>query len=179
MERDLIVRQMTQNELRQIMDASFPIVYRFFATHSLKEEGQVIVGETAGRVVGFAKLLDFYVGGKKYGCILWIAVNPSFRRKGIAATLTNSGIQRLKQHGSNAVFASTQRKNVAALSVLSLQGFRRMGFLGLWRLFGWRVFKFYREIWLAPGEVVLIHDNIKTSKETQTNAVLNSGLKYL
>lgn len=160
MESALIVRQMAQNDLdqlKQIIDASFPIVYRFFATHSLQDEGQVIVGEIAGRVVGFAKLIDFDVGGKKFGCILWIAVHPSFRRKGIAASITKGGIQRLMKDGSNAVFASTQRRNVAALSVLSIQGFRRMGFLALWRLFGWRVFKFYNEIWLAPGEIVLMH----------------------
>ncbi len=74
-------------------------------------------------VVGFAKLIDFQIGGKKYGCILWIAVHPNFRRKGIAAKLTNSATQQLKQDGAEAVFASTQRRNVAALSVLSLAGF--------------------------------------------------------
>ncbi len=156
-----IVRQMTGsdlNQLKQIIDASFPMFYRFFANRSLHEEGQVIVGESAGRIVGFAKLIDFYVGGKKYGCILWIAVHPSFRRKSIAATITSRGIQRLKQDGSNAVFASTDRRNFAALAVLSLQGFRRIGFLVLLRLFGWRVFEFYSDIWLAPGEVVLMHD---------------------
>jgi len=146
------------NQLKQVVDVSFPIVYRFFAFHSLKEEGQVIVGEAEGRVVGFAKLIEFHIENKKYGCILWIAVHPSFRRKGIAATITNSGIQYLKGEGTKAVFASTQRRNVAALSVLRLQGFRRMGFLALWRFFGRRVFEFYRDIWLAPGEVVLMRD---------------------
>ena len=33
-----------------------------------------------------------------------------------------------------------------------------MGFLGLWRVFGWRVFSFYSDIWFAPGEIVLMHD---------------------
>jgi ribosomal protein S18 acetylase RimI-like enzyme len=109
-------------------------------------------------VVGFARLINFYIGGKKYGCILWIAVHPGFRRKGIAGSITSNGIQLLRQDGSHAVFASTQRRNVGALSVLSLQGFRRMSFLGLWRLFGWQFFKFYSEIWLTPGEIVLIHN---------------------
>jgi ribosomal protein S18 acetylase RimI-like enzyme len=146
------------NQVNQIIDLSFPIFYRFFAVHSLHEEGQVIIGEIAGRVVGFAKLINFYIGGKKYGCILWIAVHPSFRRKGIAGSITSNGIQRLKQEGSNAVFASTARRNVVALSVLSLQGFRRMSFFGLRRFFGWQVFKFYSDIWLAPGEIVLMHN---------------------
>ena len=72
---------MTQNDLnqlRKIIDSSFPIIYRFFAIHSLQEEGQVIVGEIAGRIVGFAKLIDFYVGGKKYGCITVDCSSPKF-----------------------------------------------------------------------------------------------------
>ena len=161
METHLIVRQMTENDanqVKQVIDLSFPRFYRFFASHSLHEEGQVLVAEIAGRVVGFAKLMEFLIGGKKYSCILWIAVHPSFRRKHIAAALTNNATQILKQEGARAVFASTQRRNVGALSVLSLQGFRRIGFLGLRRLFGWRVFEFFRDIWFAPGEVVLMHD---------------------
>jgi len=70
---------------------------------------------------------------------LWIAVHPSFRRKGIAASLAHNAAQKLKQEGSMEVFALTQRRNVADLSVLSLQGFRRMVFLGLRRLFGWGI----------------------------------------
>lgn len=160
MEADLTIRKMTQNDekqVKQIIDQSFPKFYRFFAAHSLTEEGQVLVCEVQTTVAGFAKLIDFLIIGKKYSCILWIAVRPSFRRKGIAAKLTNNAVQRLKKNGTKAVFASTQRKNVAALTVLVQQGFRRMGFLDLWRLFGWRVFEFYRSIWFAPGEIVLMN----------------------
>ena len=161
MNADLIVRQMAQSDLtqvKQVIDMSFPRFYRYFSFHSIQEEGQVLVAELQGTIVGFAKLIDFKIGVKKYGCIFWIAVHPSFRRKGIAAKLTNSATQQLKQDGTEAVFASTQRRNVAALSVLILEGFRRMGFVGLWRLFGWRIFQFYSAIWFAPNEVVLMYD---------------------
>ena len=161
MSTDIAVRQINQNDLpliKQVIDVSFPRFYRYFAFHSIEEEGQVLVSEVEGRVVGFAKLIDFHVGGKKYSCILWIAVHPSFRRRGIATKLTNAATQQLNQNGANAVFASTYNRNAAALSVLSLQGFERIGFLGLRRLFGWRVFQFYVAIWFAPGEVVLMHD---------------------
>jgi ribosomal protein S18 acetylase RimI-like enzyme len=157
---DLFVRQMTQNDLsqvKQVIDRSFPRFYRYFAFHST-EEGQVLVTEVERRVVGFVKLIDFSIGGKMYSCILWIAVHPSFRRKGIAANLTNVATQQLKQKVANAVFASTQRRNIAAFSVLTIQGFKRIGFLGLRRLFGWRVFEFFSSIWFAPGEVVLMHE---------------------
>jgi len=158
---DLIVRLMAQSDLRQVkqvIDMSFPRFYRYFSFHSVEEEGQVLVAELEGIIVGFAKLIDFKIDVKKYGCILWIAVYPSFRRKGIAVKLTNAATQQLKQDGAEAVFASTQRKNFGALLVLRLEGFRRMGFVSLWRLFGWRVFQFYSAIWFAPYEVVLMHD---------------------
>jgi ribosomal protein S18 acetylase RimI-like enzyme len=156
----LTVREMTSKDrfrIKQIIDSSFSRFMGFFANLSVDEEGQVLVAETKGKVVGFTKLIEFNVGSSKYGCILWIAVDPQHRRKGVASELTKEGIQRLKKCGAEAVFASTQRRNRAALRALGGQGFRRIGFLGLQRLFSWRIFEFYRDIWLAPGEVVLVH----------------------
>ena len=161
MASEFAIRQMTQEDLpqvQQIISQSFGRIFQFFANHSVQEEGQVLVSEKQGRILGFAKLIEFQVGDAKYGCILWIAIHPEFRRKGVASALTAEGTRRLKQDGGNAVFASTQRRNLGALSVLRLQGFRKMGFRELWRLFGWRIFEFYRDIWLAPGEIVLMHD---------------------
>ena len=161
MNSEFAIRQIVPSDtdrVKQIIDLSFPRFFRFFATHSLHEEGEVLVSETEGLVVGFAKLINFHVGGGKFGCILWLAVHPQFRRKGIASALVNAGTTRLKDDGARAVFASVQRRNVASLAVFSRQCFRKKGFLGLWRLFGWRVFKFYSDIWFAPGEIVLMHD---------------------
>lgn len=146
-------------KLKEIIDLSFPRFFRFFASHSIdSEEGKVLVSESQGAVVGFAKLIEFKVGSDKYGCVLWLAVHPEHRKKGIASALVKAGTENLSHDGAEAVFASTQRRNSAALATLGKVGFKRIGFLGLWRLFGWRVFSFYREIWYAPGEIVLIYD---------------------
>ena len=154
------IRQATINDrakLKEIVDLSFPRFFRFFANHSLdSEEGKTLVSEEQGAAVGFAKLIEFHVGGDKYGCILWLAVHPEHRRKGIASMLVKAGIETLKHDGAGAVFASVQRRNEASLATFSKEGFWRMGFLGLWRVFGWRVFSFYGDIWFAPGEVVLM-----------------------
>ena len=147
------------DRLREIAVLSFSRFMGFFAVHSLlSEDGQVLVSEAKGTVVGFAKLIEFNVGIDKFGCILWLAVHPQFRRKGVASALVNAGTTRLKDDGARAVFASLQRRNVASLAVFSRQCFRKMGFLGLWRLFSCRMFKFYSDIWFAPGEIVLMHD---------------------
>ena len=145
--------------LRQIVALSFSTFMGLFTAHSLlSEEGQVLVADLQGNAIGFAKLIEFSVGGRKYGCLLWIAVHPEFRRKGVASALTAEVIGRLKRGGAETVFASSQRRKTSALITLERNGFRRVGFLELSRLFGWRVFEFYRDIWLAPGEVVLMHD---------------------
>jgi len=158
----LSIRQMSPSDasrLREIVALSFSSFMGFFAVHSLlSEEGQVLVAESEATVVGFVKLIEFPVGEAKFACVLWIAVHPDFRRMGVASALTNEAIKRLKREGAKAVFASTQRRNIDAQNVLTRHGFRRMGFLDLWRIFRGRVFQFYSDIWLAPGEIVLMHD---------------------
>ena len=156
------IRPMVPNDacrLKEIIDLSFSPFVRFFAINSVLEESQVLVTETQEAiVVGFAKLIQFQIRGANFGCILWIAVHPQFRRRGIAASLVNTGVENLKNAGATAIFASIRRRNLASLTVFGKQGFRKMGFLELWRLFGSQIFNLYREIWLAPGEVVLMHD---------------------
>ncbi len=81
-------------KLKEIIDLSFPRFFRYFANHSVtSEEGKVLVSETQGIISGFAKLIEFNIGSQKYGCILWIAVHPSYRRQGIAFNLTNVGTE--------------------------------------------------------------------------------------
>jgi ribosomal protein S18 acetylase RimI-like enzyme len=158
---DVSVRHAVTSDTRpikDIIDLSFSRFFRFFASHSVgSEEGQVIVAESNSGIAGFAKLIEFHVGGVKYGCILWIAVHPAQRRRGIALKLANRGIELLKETGARAVFASTQRTNHASQRALAKAGFMRIGFLGLWRMFGWRLFGFYGGIWYAPNEIVFMH----------------------
>jgi ribosomal protein S18 acetylase RimI-like enzyme len=155
------LRQATKKDnakLKEIIDLSFPRFFRYFANHSVtSKDGKVLISETQGIMAGFAKLIEFNIGSQKHGCILWIAVHPSYRRRGIALNLTYLGTETLKKDGVKAVFASTQRSNRAAKATLGKAGFVQRGFFGLWRVFGWRVFSFYREIWYAPGEIVFMH----------------------
>jgi ribosomal protein S18 acetylase RimI-like enzyme len=157
------IRQGTPDDyakLKEIIDLSFPMFFRYFANHSVtSDNGKVLVSEDHGVISGFVKLIQFNLNLQKYGCILWIAVHPSCRCKGIASNLTNAGIDYLKNYGAQVVFASTQIRNNAAQATLCKAFFRRVGFLGLWSIFSWRVFSFYSDIWYAPGEVVFIRNS--------------------
>ncbi len=143
--------------LKEIINLSFPRFFRFFASRSVdSDDGTVVVAEEMGKVVGLATLTNFFVEGKKYGCILWLAVHPTNRRQGIASTLVSDGVTYLKNRGAVAIFASAQRSNKASLGTFAKIGFKKKGAADLWKLFGWRVFRFYGGIWYAPGEVVLM-----------------------
>jgi len=144
--------------LKEIIDLSFPRFFRFFAANSVdSEDGKFLVSEFGGVVVGFAKLTEFSIDRHKYGCILWLAVHPNQRRKGVASALVQAGVEELKRDGAEAVFASVQRRNMASLATFGRDGFERVGFVSLWRRFGWRTFQFYSDIWFAPGEIVQMH----------------------
>ena len=144
-------------KLKEIINLSFPRFYRYFAWHSASDpDALVLVAPVEGKVAGFTKLIEFNIDAAKYGCILWIAVNPTHRHRGVALSLTEKSIDCLRSRGARAVFASTQRHNSGALATLGKAGFRQIGFMGLWHLFGWRIFRFYGDIWFAPGEVVLV-----------------------
>ncbi len=149
--------------VNEIIDVSFPRFFRFFAERSVdSEEGKVLVAEEHGSVVGFAKLIDFHIASKKYGCILWLAVRPNHRRRGFASMLVEAGFGELKRAGAAAIFASVQRQNKASLGVFAKNGFRRTGFVNLWRAFGWRTFQLWADIWYAPSEVILMRFDEKT-----------------
>ena len=144
-------------QIKEIIDLSFPRFFRYFAAQSVSDFTEpTFVSQQNGDILGFVKLIQFQISANKYGCILWIAVHPKHRQKGIALTLTNMGTAWLMDRGSTAVFASTQRRNQAALATLSKAGFVPCRFGGLWQMFGWRVFELFKDIWLAPSEVILV-----------------------
>ncbi len=147
-----------QLKIKEIIDLSFPRFFRYFASHSVNSQnGKVIVNETEGTVAGFAKLTEFTIAGDQFGCILWLATHPSFRQKGVATQLVKAGRDQLRHQGAKAVFASAHHSNVGSLATFAGAGFRRIGFWGLWRFFGWRVLCFYCKIWFVAGEVVLMY----------------------
>lgn len=143
--------------VKEIIDLSFERFYRYFASRSIdSKEGKLLVAEHDGVVVGFARLVEFRVSNAKYGCILWLAVHPSWRRKGIATGLVDAGFGDLKRKASEAVFASVRRTNKASLATFRKEGFEQMGFVALWRLFSWRILQFYSDIWSVPTEIVFM-----------------------
>ena len=160
MNGEYTIRQMESkdiNSLNQVTYSSFPKFFQYIATHKQYSKGQVLVSDTQGTAVGYIKLVEFQMENDKFGFIPGLAVHSHFRRKGIATSLVNTATQQLKQDGAKAVFATAHLANNASLTVFCLQGFKKMNFLSLRHLFGWRIFKVYNGVWYTPGEIVLMN----------------------
>jgi predicted N-acetyltransferase YhbS len=105
----LVIRQAEKRDIdsvKEIIDLSFPRFFRFFASNSVdSEEGKTLVAEEGAVIAGFAKLIDFDVAGKKFGCVLWFAVHPKHRREGVASALVGASVGDLRNRGAESVFA--------------------------------------------------------------------------
>ena len=160
MDEKLIIRQATKEDLFKITEIthnSFPWFLRCFAIHSLlSNKGSVIVGKKKKSIVGYAKLIVFQIKGNKYGCILWLAVDPSFQRRGFASQLVEAGTNILQESGVKSVFACIQRRNKASLSTFIKKGYVPLNFNSILFMFGSCIIIFYNAIWFAPGEIVMI-----------------------
>ncbi len=145
--------------VKEICRLSFGPVYRYFPIQSLTSEGPVLVCETNNVVAGFAKMVQSQIGEHKVGDILWLAVRLEFRRKNVGSTLIKAATSYFEKQGVRYVYASTGFRNKAALALFLRNDFQRIGFRGLLKIFGRQILRFYSEFWVAPNEIVLMHDN--------------------
>jgi ribosomal protein S18 acetylase RimI-like enzyme len=141
--------------VEEVCRVSFGRVYGFFAVRSLGSPGSLLVGEMHRVVAGFAKLATFSVGGRALGGVLWLAVRPEFRRRGVASALMEAAVEYLMNQGVTAVYVSTRKDNLPALKLFQGRGFRKVGFRVLLELFGFRVVELYLKLRTAPSEIVL------------------------
>ena len=102
MNTSVIIRPMSRNdfsELTEVIDTSFLWLVRSLALHSVREGQQVLISEAQGTAVGFVKLANVQVGSSKFGRVLWVAVHPKFRRRGIATALVKAGFESMTHAG--------------------------------------------------------------------------------
>jgi ribosomal protein S18 acetylase RimI-like enzyme len=96
---NFIIRRAEQYEkeaIKNICRVSFDPLYGYFAIRSLNLPNQVLVADIKGRIVGFAKLRLIRINKDLIGNILWIAVLPEFRQKGIATALIEAALNCFK-----------------------------------------------------------------------------------
>jgi ribosomal protein S18 acetylase RimI-like enzyme len=154
------VREANSNDnaaIKEICKLSFGPIYRYFAVQSLKSEGPVFVSGANGVVEGFTKLVQSQIGNCTVGDILWLAVQPGSRRKNVASNLIATSVSYFENHGIRRVYVSTGYRNKPAIALFQRNGFYKISFHDLKKIYGRNILRFYSEFWVAPTEVILMH----------------------
>lgn len=90
------------------------------------------------------------------GNILWLAIHPKFRRKGIASSLIDHSIEYFKKYKVNIIYVSVKRDNISALNLFQRKGFRKINFHKLIKIYSYKIIEFYLKMRIAPREIVLV-----------------------
>jgi ribosomal protein S18 acetylase RimI-like enzyme len=141
--------------MEEICRLSFDGLYGYFAIRSLRSSYHILASKDGQKVVGFAALNSVHIGKRMLGNILWLAVHPELRRKGVASGLLEAGMGYFRDHGIYSVYVSVRNSNSAALCSFERKGFKRLGLQELLKLYGLRVLEVYSKMRIVPGEIVL------------------------
>ena len=113
------------------------------------------VWEEQGRIVGNVTLLQTRLPGRSI--IANVAVQPEFRRRGIARALMEEAQKEAIRRGAREIRLQVERENDAARDL-----YRSLGYVDLGSTTTWRLSRSYRTTLLGkttrPGEAVVIHD---------------------
>lgn len=81
------------------------------------------VWEEDGRLVGNLSLIPFNIQGKRSYLIANVAVDPAYRRRGIARALTANALQHAREHGATQVWLHVREENLPAINLYLSLGF--------------------------------------------------------
>jgi GNAT superfamily N-acetyltransferase len=94
---------------------------RVVSTNSLPLSG--FVWEEAGKVVGNLSLVPFTNQGRCIYLIANVAVEPEFRRRGIAQALTSAALEKCRKRYVSATWLQVRHDNPAAINLYLKRGF--------------------------------------------------------
>jgi ribosomal protein S18 acetylase RimI-like enzyme len=115
-----------QRYLQQMRSAANNPSYLRWAT-MMSEGGAVPVSgyvwDEGGQVVGNLTIIPYYSIGRRYFLVANVAVQPEYRRKGIATSLTMKAIEHARQRGAQAVWLHVRADNEGATRMYRSLGF--------------------------------------------------------
>jgi ribosomal protein S18 acetylase RimI-like enzyme len=132
------IREMELRDVAEIFDLGqklftadeLPSLYRSWDDHELAqlfstEAETCLVAEADGKLVGFAlgRIMEKPRSAWRYGWLLWLGVDPRFKRSGVATRLANQLKGLFIERNARIMLVDTAAKNHSALAF-----FRRNGF---------------------------------------------------
>jgi ribosomal protein S18 acetylase RimI-like enzyme len=107
-----------------------PTLYRSWDDHELAQlfntdSETCLVAEAEGQIVGFAlgRMMDKPRSAWRYGWLLWLGVQQSFKRSGVATRLLNQLTGLFIERDARIMLVDTDVKNHSALAFFRKNGF--------------------------------------------------------
>jgi ribosomal protein S18 acetylase RimI-like enzyme len=92
------------------------------------------VWEENGYLAGNLSLIPYRYQGKRCYLIANVAVDPAYRRKGIARSLTISAIEQARKRGIDEIWLHVRSENEAAMKLYQVLGFRERAKRTTWEI---------------------------------------------
>ena len=92
------------------------------------------VWEENGYLAGNLSLIPYKYQGRRCYLIANVAVDPAYRRRGIARTLTNAALEHARKRGMDEIWLHVRSENEAALHLYQSQGFAEQAQRTTWEI---------------------------------------------
>jgi ribosomal protein S18 acetylase RimI-like enzyme len=134
------IREMELRDVAPVFDLGqklftaeqWPSLYRSWDDHEIAqlfstEAETCLVAEAGETVVGFAlgRITEKPRSAWRYGCLLWLGVDPRFKRSGVATRLVNQLKGLFIERDARIMLVDTAAKNHSALAFFRRNGFGR------------------------------------------------------
>lgn len=111
---------------------AYPNLYRTWEEYELlqhyaTEPQTCFVAELGGEVVGFVlgSIIEKSRSAWRYGYVVWLGVDPTTARKGVASRLVGRLTEELVHEGARILLADTEATNEPAIAFFTRQGFSK------------------------------------------------------
>jgi ribosomal protein S18 acetylase RimI-like enzyme len=149
--------QYDKEEIKEVLVASFTPTYAYYAQKSFVNLKNVLVAADEGKVIGVINWRIFEVGEKKIGYLFWLAVQPEYRRMGIAKKLINDVIKKIQQEiGLAEIYAAVEKNNIPSRRLIESLGFTFISRPDMKKKYGSRCLRLYFQMMLLPKEDLFI-----------------------
>lgn len=153
-------RQAEQHDkegIKEVLVKSFEPTYAYYAQKSFVNLRNALVAENGGKVIGVINWRVFTVGEKKIGYLFWLAVQPEFRRTGIAKSLVRNATGDIQREmGFGDIFIAVEKHNIPSRRLIESLGFTLITRTVMKKKFGLRRFWLYFQMMLLPKEDLFI-----------------------
>jgi ribosomal protein S18 acetylase RimI-like enzyme len=106
----------------------YPTLYRTWdewevISHYNTDPEYCLVAEIEEQLAGFILGTIITKASWTYGYIIWLGVNPSFQRRGVADKLVDSIVERMIEEGARFMLVDTDPTNIPAIKFFTRKGF--------------------------------------------------------